>query len=165
MSQTTPLRYQRPSECCKEKAQEREEIKKETEKRKSEIDLSLKDIISDTSENKDNSHMKLKLNCLANENYLSGREFTNVELMKLCSAYGVPFSKSMKKKDLADNLRKCITSTDKVMNPELLSADVSLPSSSGTTRKRSKTPGKGKGKGKIKKVSVKKYYCKICSEK
>ncbi|XP_060601957.1 uncharacterized protein LOC132755166 [Ruditapes philippinarum] len=142
----------------------REEIQKKTEKRKSEIDLSLKDIVSDISQNKNNSHMKLKLNCMSNENYLTGREFTNVELMKLCSAYGVLFTKNMKKKDLAENLRKSIISSDKIMNPELLSADVSLPSISGATRKRSKTPGKGKGKGKSKKAAIKKYFCKICSE-
>jgi hypothetical protein len=84
----------------------REEIKKRTEKRKSTVDLSMKDIIADSSESKETSHMKLKLNCISDPHYLTGKEFTKYKLAQLCSAYGVPFTTSMKKQDMADNLRE-----------------------------------------------------------
>lgn len=46
----------------------REEITKRKEKLKSEVAFSGKDLLDDTSYRKETSHMKLKLNCTANEN-------------------------------------------------------------------------------------------------
>lgn len=142
----------------------REEIKKKAEKRKSAVGISIGDIITDTSDKKETSHLKLKLNCIENEKFFSSREFTKQKLGQLCSAYDVPFEKSMKKQEMASKLREKIISCDNVLHPELLSAEVTEPLPSSSKRKRANVPSKGKGKGKGKKTAVHKYYCKICKE-
>ncbi|WAR30817.1 hypothetical protein MAR_033359 [Mya arenaria] len=83
------------------------------------------------------------------------KEFTKHALGQICAAYEVPFTGSMKKKDMAD-----------VLNPDLLSVEASEPSTSTSaasqTRNRARAPGKGKAKGK--RAALTKYNCKRCSE-
>jgi len=72
--------------------------------------------------------MKLKLNCIENENYFSGREFTKQKLGQLCSAYGVHFSNNQKRQDIAVKLREKVMSCENIVNPELL---LEMPTASG----------------------------------
>lgn len=143
----------------------RDEIQKRVEKRKAEIPISMKDIHSDKSEEKETSHMKLKINCVENENFLCSRSFTKAKLMDLCRAYGVHCTSKMTKPVIAKELHQKIITSDKMFRPESVSIDI-LPSTSTESAipKRQKVPGKGKGKGKGRKKSETTYMCRVCSE-
>ena len=61
----------------------------------------MKDIVSDKFDERETSHMKLKLNHLENEDYLCGSDFTKPKLMEMGQAYGVNCASSMKKGNIA----------------------------------------------------------------
>ena len=54
------------------------------EKRKMEVDLTMKDILSDTSEGKESSHLKLKVNCITGVSLFNSASFTKNDLFRLC---------------------------------------------------------------------------------
>ena len=146
----------------------REEISKKKEKRKAEVNISMKDILNDMSEKKESSHLKLKVNSMSSKDFLSNKDFTKNDLFRLCGAYGVPYTVSMKKEDIASALRQQIVTVSCMVNVDALAGSVAQPSTSQEfhekpKKRRTRAPYKGKGKGKGK-SSVKKYYCKVCKE-
>lgn len=76
--------------------------------------------MSDQSVNKEVSHLKMKLNCAADSDCFNTSDFTKVDLCKLCSAYDITVSMSMKKEELANTLSSKIKSSDRMLNSNVL---------------------------------------------
>ena len=75
------------------KKQHRQEIEKKLDET-----ININFIINDASLNKERSHLKLKINCLENINYLNSKDYTESDIMKFCDAYSVKYSKCIKKR-------------------------------------------------------------------
>ena len=146
------------------KKRHRKEIEKKTvESQSHEINMEL--IKKDTSNNKEISHLKLKLKCLENPKYFNSKTFTRLDLMKLCEAYKVVFSKNMKKDQLATHLREGISISQHMENQYIFEDPEQGTSNEPQKKKakRSHIPSKGKGKGKGKSTSSNtKYFCGEC---
>ena len=147
------------------KKRHREEIQKVPEKCKKGEQISIKFIEMDATENKEGSHLRLKLNCLENSNYFNNKDYTKNDLLKLCDAYGIKVSKTWKKDQIARILRENILAAQHMSNPVIFSNAIASTSEEPSKKKskRLNIPSKGKGKGKGK-SSKRKYYCGLCNE-
>ena len=85
------------------KKQQRQEIEKKSKKRKLDETININFIINDASLSKERSHLKLKINCLENINDFDSKDYTKSDIMKLCDAYSVKYSKCMRKKNYHRN--------------------------------------------------------------
>ena len=61
----------------------------------------MKRIEHDTTENKEGSLLRLKIHCLETQIFFNSKDFKTNDIMKLCDAYKVNYSKNMKKEQLA----------------------------------------------------------------
>ena len=68
-------------------------------------DVQMKDIESDTSDNLQLSHLRLKSKIIQQSTYLQGKLFTRNQLQVLCQAYSIPFNKKVLASMLADKIK------------------------------------------------------------
>ena len=85
-------------------------------RKESSQEINMELIKKDTSDIKEISHLKLKLKYLENPKYFNSKTFTRNDLMKLCDAYKVVFSKNMKIDELATHLREGISKSQHMVN-------------------------------------------------
>lgn len=103
-----------------------------TEKR-STVKLTIQEIISDKSDGKKISHLKLKVGVLENNEYFNDKMFLNKDLQQLCAAYEISVSTNTTKKQMNDALITAITQCDFMLTPDAfteLSVTSVCPSSS-----------------------------------
>ena len=146
----------------------REEIAKKKEEKKTCVSVDMKEIMEDKSNNKESSHLKLKLNVMSSKQFLAGRHFTKTNLQKLCRAYDIKQSTGVKKDDLAEILAKRILTANNIPNSSAFNVESTETDTQGQSvckkrRKMSNRPGKGKGRGKGKSNDVV-YKCGLCKE-
>lgn len=127
----------------------REHIEEKKIKGTTEVGIRFSDIQNDSTNNKEASHMKLKLNCMSNPDFFKSRVFNKKELCFLCDAYNCQYNLSMKKDEIADSLCRTILDSSFMVTSIVISGEEAE-----TTRKKpkgSKTTAKsmGKGKGKV----------------
>ena len=114
--------------------------------------LSMKDI---RKGDKNIVHLNLKLLVLENNTFLNSRQFTRDDLKQLCQVYNVSFCAADKKENLAEKIKKAVTTCAEMPNPSIL---LECAATSSNVQSAAQIKGKGKGKGK----SSKKNLCQVC---
>lgn len=117
--------------------------------------------IVDTSNDHETSHKKLKINCLANEQFLNGKGFTKPNLLTLCDTYSVQTSTNTKKKraEIASALLYKIINSEKMINATVYQ----LRKRKSTNSRGHERNRKSQAKERVKDTQVTSMYASIVS--
>ena len=147
----------------KKKKSHREEIKSKSVNKKTDEKLNMQSIETDNSVNKERSHLRLKLNCLENDNFLARTAFLKKDLTKLCDAYNVKYSQNMKKDTLAMTLREKILQSEHMINCDIFQQPMCSASQEPPPKKPKRSKSKSKKKSVRKRKSLEtEYFCGKC---
>jgi transcriptional regulator len=119
--------------------------------------MKFNDVLVGNEQEKEKSHISMKLAVLNNKKFFMTRDFNKSALITLCRAYNLNLQLGkLKKEELNDILVKAISKETAMPNPSVFHQAATNENPAQGQKK-----GKGKGNGKS---SAKATHCKICKE-